>query len=88
MNFFAINRNDTKVSSSSNTFKDRQPVDNYYTGKRHGINTQKTPQTGQQWDGIERRNGEERRQENTVKQARLDARNKTDRRASRLSVQI
>lgn len=78
-----------KVTSSNSTLKDRQANAHHamqYVGIS-GFNAQPV-ETTVTWNGIERRDGEERRIENGVPQARLDARNKNDRRASRLSIAI
>lgn len=78
-----------KVTSSNSTLKDRQ-ANAQHAMQFVDVNSPESQsmETTVTWDGTERRGGEERRLENGVPQARLDARNKNDRRASRLSIAI
>jgi len=78
-----------KVTSSSSTLKDRQTYaqqtakyEENVEGDNQSIETTVT------WSGPERRTGNDRRIKNGVTQQRLDARNRIDRRASKLSIAI
>lgn len=88
MEVFSLKLSDTKVTSSSTTEGDRSPLHILYRGKHKGKDEKAYGKLSSGWDGQERRSGEDRRRKNTLTLARLDGRNKTDRRASRLSIQI
>ncbi len=88
MEVFSLKPSDTKVTSSSTTEGDRSSLHILYRNKHKGKDEQASGKQSSSWDGQERRSGEERRRKNTLTLARLDGRNKTDRRASRLSIQI
>ena len=88
MEVFSLKPSGTKVTSSSTTEGDRSPLHILYRSKHKDKGEEASGKLPSGWDGQERRSGEDRRRKNTLTLARLDGRNKTDRRASRLSIQI
>ncbi|MFD2166218.1 hypothetical protein ACFSJY_08035 [Thalassotalea euphylliae] len=75
------------MDSTSSTVKDRTPSASASATSTSKAIKALAPSNGS-WDGIERRDGNDRRKENTINQSRLDGRSKRDRRATKISYQI
>ncbi|NMP31226.1 hypothetical protein HII17_06605 [Thalassotalea sp. M1531] len=82
-----VKRTNNKVVDTKSTNERKTPVNAYLKQKRARIN-KNFFQESNLWNGIDRRNGDERRKNNNIKTKRLDARCKRDRRASKLSITV
>ena len=81
----AVKNNSTKVTNTTETNSKRHLLHAY---KKVKPVQESTEEQIDSWHGQERRSGKDRREKDMISNSRLDSRNKSDRRAAKLSIQV